>query len=72
MNHLKRKNILAGIHYPTPTHLQPAYLNRLTTSIDMKVTEKLADRILSLPIYPELSIKDAQKVVEALKCFNKN
>jgi len=38
----------------------------------MKVTEKLADRILSLPIYPELSIKDAQKVVEALKCFNKN
>ena len=72
MNHLKRKNILAGIHYPTPAHLQPAYLNRLTTSIDMKVTEKLADRILSLPIYPELSIKDAQKVVEALKCFNKN
>ena len=70
MDHLKSNNILAGIHYPIPTHLQPAYLNRLITSTDMKVTETLADRILSLPIYPELGIENVQKVVTAVKGFN--
>ena len=51
------------------THLHPTYLNRLKVSNNMKVTETLVDRILSLPMYPELRIKEAEKVVKSLKNF---
>ena len=69
VHHLKRDNIIAGIHYPVPIHLHPTYLNRLKVSNNMKVTETLVDRILSLPMYPELRIKEAEKVVKSLKNF---
>ena len=69
INHLKKDNIFAGIHYPVPIHHHPAYLNRLKVSSNMKVTESLVEKILSLPIYPELKIEDAEKVVKSVKNF---
>ena len=50
ISHLNKHNIQAGIHYPVPIHLQPAYKNRIRTARDMSVTEKLAEEVLSLPI----------------------
>ena len=48
---LNNKGIGAGIHYPIPLHKQPPYM----PNKEFPVTEKLAKRILSLPIYPELT-----------------
>lgn len=66
MDHLKTNDIHAGIHYPIPVHLQPAYKGRLRTARSMEVTEKLAREVLSLPIYPELSMEMAERVVAAV------
>ena len=67
--YLKKEGILAGIHYPLPIHLQPAYKGRVLTAKNMSSSEKLVQRIISLPIYPELSIYDTKKIVNVLKKF---
>ena len=69
LNFLKKEGIIAGVHYPLPVHLHPAYENRILTAQDMSVTKSLVKKIISLPMYPELSNSDAKKVVDALKGF---
>ena len=69
LKYLREKSIYAGVHYSLPVHLQPAYHNRIKTASDMSTTESLIQKIISLPIYPELSINDANKVVNTLKKF---
>ena len=68
---LSQKEIFAGIHYPVPVHLQPAYLNRVKT-LDLSVTEKIAGKIISLPLYPELSTEKVEYVIESIKSFFSN
>jgi dTDP-4-amino-4,6-dideoxygalactose transaminase len=48
------RGISTGIHYPVPIHLQPAYAELGYGPGSFPVTECLAPRILSLPMYPEL------------------
>ena len=67
--HLSQCQINCGIHYPTPVHLQPAYLNRIRVPLSMSNTEVLAQRIISLPIYPELSLLDVDVVISSIKNF---
>jgi dTDP-4-amino-4,6-dideoxygalactose transaminase len=69
IDHLVLNDIHAGIHYPVPVHLQPAYTARVATASSMKVTEKLAQEVLSLPIYPELTYEMADQVIAAIKSF---
>ena len=69
LEYLKGKDIQAGVHYPVPVHLQPAYQDRVLTSNDMSITENLTENIISLPMYPELSVNDAKKIVDVLKKF---
>ena len=69
IEYLLDKGIQAGIHYPVPVHLQPAYKGRISTARDMRVTEGLTHRIISLPMYPELSMKDAGKIINNIKNF---
>jgi dTDP-4-amino-4,6-dideoxygalactose transaminase len=69
LDHLKARDIHAGVHYPMPVHLQPAYKGRIRTADSMAVSEELATDVLSLPIYPELSPATADRVVAALKDF---
>ena len=66
---LLSKGIQAGIHYPVPVHLQPAYKNRVKLASNMTVTETLSSKIVSLPIYPELSTQEAAEVIKAVKSF---
>ncbi len=67
LQNLKEEGIQAGVHYPVPVHLQPAYQDKIPTAKDMRTTEKLTQRIISLPIYPELSMSDAETIVNVLK-----
>ena len=57
------------IHYPVPVHLQPAYRGRLTGSDNLLETERAAQEVLSLPIYPELEKTQVQAVLEAVRTF---
>jgi dTDP-4-amino-4,6-dideoxygalactose transaminase len=67
MDNLKTHDIHAGVHYPMPVHLQPAYKRRIRTARSMEVTERLSKEVLSLPMYPELSMEMADRVVAAVK-----
>jgi dTDP-4-amino-4,6-dideoxygalactose transaminase len=67
--HLAANKIHAGIHYPVPVHLQPAYAARVATARSMKVTEQLAHEVLSLPIYPELTFEMADQVIAAIESY---
>lgn len=67
VDYLKAHDIHAGIHYPMPIHLQPAYKGRVRTARSMGITERLSNEVLSLPMYPELSMEMADRVVAAVK-----
>lgn len=69
IEHLKTYDILAGVHYPMPVHMQPAYKNRIRTAVSMSVAEMLAEEVLSLPMYPELESQQISDVVQALNSF---
>jgi dTDP-4-amino-4,6-dideoxygalactose transaminase len=56
----------SGIHYPVPLHLTPAYRSLGYAPGDFPVAERMAGRILSLPMYPYLSTEQIEYVVEAL------
>ena len=64
---LKEKGIATGIHYPTPVHLQPAFKDLGYLVGDFPVTERLSGKILSLPIYPELTYDEVKSVASAVK-----
>lgn len=61
---LAEEGIGTGIHYPVPIHLQPAY--RDITNDHLPVTERIAQEILTLPLYPTLSDADIVTVAEAV------
>ena len=63
---LKERGITTGIHYPIPLHLQPAYEYLGLKKGELPVSERAAERILSLPMYPELKDDMVDFVVETL------
>jgi dTDP-4-amino-4,6-dideoxygalactose transaminase len=67
--HLKDKGIAALVHYPVPIHLQPAYQGRLTGADQLLETERAAQEVLSLPIYPELNETDLEAVIKVVRTF---
>lgn len=66
---LRSRGVGALVHYPVPIHLQPAYLNRLRGRESLPETERAAREVVSLPIYPELSEPEAQKVTSEIRAF---
>ncbi len=67
--YLAEREIATGLHYPVPLHLQQAYRHLGYQQGDFPVTEYLADRMLSLPMYAELSDLQIEAVVEAVEDF---
>jgi len=63
---LHAAGIQAGIHYPIPVHLQPAYANLGYQGGDFPVSERAADEVLSLPLYPELTSQALERVARAV------
>ncbi len=58
--------VSTGIHYPVPIHLQEAYRAARVVAGTFPVTEAAAKRILSLPMYPELTEDGVRRVAAAL------
>jgi dTDP-4-amino-4,6-dideoxygalactose transaminase len=67
--HLQARGISTGIHYPIPLHLQPAYRHLGYKAGDFPITEECARQVLSLPMYPELTQEQMEKVARAIKEF---
>lgn len=66
LRRLNAAGVGAGIHYPTPVHLQPAFAGLGHRPGDFPVTEAAAQRILSLPLYPGISPEQQRRVVQEL------
>src|SRR5207253_9815330 len=64
---LQSHGIATGIHYPVPVHLQPAYADLGYGPGDFPVSERAANEVVSLPMYPELSSTDLEQVSAALQ-----
>jgi len=69
--YLSEKGIGTGLHYPQPLHLQKAYTHLGYKEGTFPVTENAAKRLLSLPMFPELSKEQIEYVVECIKEFVK-
>ena len=63
---LRARGIPSAIYYPRPLHRQPAYLPH-HDGVALPVSESLAERILALPIHPDLSEAAAEAVCAAVR-----
>jgi len=64
---LKSTGVATGIHYPIPLHLQSAYNYLGYKRGDFPVTEECSQKILSLPMFAELSDNQIDEIVELIK-----
>lgn len=64
---LEQEGIATGIHYPIPIHLQSACARYGYTRGMLPITEDVTERIVSLPMYPELTTEQIQRVVNTVK-----
>lgn len=70
-NFLKERGVATGIHYPIPIHLSESCKDLGYKKGDFPVTEKAAEEILSLPMFPELTKENINYIVETIKEFEK-
>jgi dTDP-4-amino-4,6-dideoxygalactose transaminase len=66
---LKAENISTGLHYPVPVHLQRCYREWGYRTGSLPVTEQVATEILSLPMFPGLTLAQQTEVAEAIGAF---
>jgi dTDP-4-amino-4,6-dideoxygalactose transaminase len=67
--HLMERGVETKVHYPIPIHLQEAAQSLGCRPGHFPVAERLSRRILSLPIYPELSEEQKEAVVVGIRSF---
>ena len=63
---LKSENIATGFHYPIPVHKQRAYEGLARLSSTMQNTDYFAKSCLTIPLHPDMSVTDVEKVKNAL------
>lgn len=69
MVHLKNAAIGTGVHYPVPLHEQKAYAYLNYAPEDLPVASRAAREIISLPMFPQLTQAQQQRVVEETRAF---
>jgi dTDP-3-amino-3,4,6-trideoxy-alpha-D-glucose transaminase len=68
-SHLEAQGIATATHYPVPIHRQPAYVRLGYVPDSLPVTERLAQQVLSLPMYPQLRHEQVETVTQAITTF---
>jgi dTDP-4-amino-4,6-dideoxygalactose transaminase len=70
MAYLCARQIGCAVHYPVPVHRQRGYAERAILPLGgLPVTERICQQILSLPLYPELSDADVERVISSVRGF---
>lgn len=64
---LSKRGIQTGLHYPQAVHQQPAYRGRMRGGDRLPVTDALYARLVTLPLFPQLSDDQVERVCSALK-----
>ncbi|MBN1440852.1 MAG: DegT/DnrJ/EryC1/StrS family aminotransferase [Anaerolineales bacterium] len=67
--HLARHGVGTAIHYPCPVHLQPGFRNLNLSPGDLPETERAAQEVLSLPMFPGLREDEIRTVIDAVNGF---
>lgn len=67
--YLAAKGIETAVHYPTPVHLQKAYAYLGYRKGSLPVAEKISQTVLSLPVWPGLTLGEIEKICDATKRF---
>lgn len=70
-DYLLTKGVTTLVHYPIPPHLQKAYKHLGLKKGELPVSEKLSDVVLSLPIFPEMKMREIEYVIDKIKEFYK-
>jgi dTDP-4-amino-4,6-dideoxygalactose transaminase len=71
MEDLAAQGIGTAIHYPIPLHLQKAYTSLNYATGDFPVAEKVAREVVSLPMFPTLTVEQQKRVAEAvMRCVS--
>lgn len=65
VNELDKRGVGASVHYPRPLHEQPAFKDRFGEK-ELPVSEEMADRVLSIPVYPGLGSDELTTVTDAV------
>jgi dTDP-4-amino-4,6-dideoxygalactose transaminase len=68
-DHLRERGIGTGRHYPDPVHLTDAYAHLGHRRGAFPVSERHAERLLSLPMFPGMTVEQAESVVAAVSEF---
>lgn len=68
--HLTQAGIGTMIHYPVPPHLQPAYTDLGFTRHAFPIAEQIHQSVLSLPIYPSMTLIQANHVIQACNALS--
>ena len=69
MNYLKKNGVFCNISYPFPIHLMKGYKYLDYKKNDLPITEKQSKEIFSLPMYPQLSLKKVNNIINLINKF---
>src|SRR5262249_9361965 len=64
---LEVRGIPTGLHYPVPVHLQDAYAHLEHKEGDFPIAERVASDCFTLPLYPEMTDEQQDRVLNALR-----
>jgi len=67
--HLSERGVASAVHYPTPIHLTGAYEHLGRGAGSLPVSESLAQRICSLPLYPGMTDEELERISTAVSSF---
>ena len=69
LSFLDSKGIGTNLHYPTPIHLQPCYVDLGYSEGNFPVAERLSKQTVSIPLYPQMSDGQVEYVIQCLNEF---
>lgn len=66
---LKERGVGTGVHYPLPIHLQKPYQSLGYRQGDFPHTERACERVISMPLYPEMTHEEAAYAAQSLRAI---
>ncbi len=69
LNHLREKNIGCAVYYPRPLHLQECFSYLNYKEGDLPVSEEISKKVISIPVFSEITNKQQDYVIETIREF---